>query len=276
MPNFFGRGEELGAARAILRRTRATGTGAVIAVTGEAGIGKTALITELRQWAAGDGFATGHEAAQESGNIAPLAPLLTALRSGPAPVLSQADFGALAAHAALPIWLVDRLTDQLRARATVTPILICVEDLQWADAVTRYALRVLPAQLVSSPIAWLLSSRLPIDALADDVAVHAIPLGPLPLSVAGAGGNPLLAVALAQGRLTEAVRHMLSALPPAAMKLLSTAAALGPSSTVDSLGAPPDRHALARLVREGFLADDGERLHFRHELLRQVLLIWMD
>ncbi|MDZ5447369.1 AAA family ATPase [Micromonospora sp. 4G57] len=273
MPDFLGRGEDLDTALEVLQGTRATGIGAVVAVTGEAGIGKTTFITELRERAVGDGFATGRAAALESGGIAPLAPLLTALRSGPAPVLSQADFGALATYASRPIWLVDRLTGQLRARATATPILICVEDLQWADAATRYVLRVLPAQLVSSAIVWLFSSRLPLDAIADDVAVHEILLGPLPLSVPEAGGNPLLAVALTRGQVAEAVRHMLSSLPSTAKELLTAAAALGPSFTVESLGALPDHDALARLVREGLLADDGRRLHFRHELLRQALLI---
>ncbi|GAA2522283.1 hypothetical protein Ahu01nite_068330 [Winogradskya humida] len=239
----------------MLRRTLSRGTGAVIAVTGE---GSAAFVTALRDRAAG--FATGRAAAPASGGIAPLAPLLTALRSGPAPVLSQADFGALAAYASQPIWLVDRLAGQLRARAATTALLVCVEDLQWADAVTRYALRVLPGQLAASPIVWTLTSRIPLDLVADDVPVQEITLG---------SPEPLTAVVLAQQRVQRAVRTLLDSLPPAVREPLVAAAALGPSFPADSLAV----ELLAALLRDGLLIEDGGRLRFREELVRKALLI---
>ena len=37
------------------------------------------------------------------------------------------------------------------------PVLVCLDDLQWADTVTMLALRLLPSRLASHPIAWILA-----------------------------------------------------------------------------------------------------------------------
>jgi hypothetical protein len=158
---------------------------------------------------------------------------------------------ALAAYAKRSIWLVDRLGGQLRARAATTPVLVCVEDVQWADPLSRFALRTLPARLAGSPVVWLVSSRTDVGSVAanlvadvaDQVPVLRIPLTGLPLRVliviaadrlgrppgpvmrgliAGAGGNPGLVVSLAASppvggevpaRLIEDVRRRLRSLP---------------------------------------------------------------
>jgi hypothetical protein len=68
----------------------------VILISGEPGIGKSALAETVAADAAGRGFGYGLGKAEESDRIAPLAPLLLALRSGPAPLLADDVFHDLA------------------------------------------------------------------------------------------------------------------------------------------------------------------------------------
>jgi predicted ATP-dependent serine protease len=83
-----GRGDELAQALAVLRRVARRGDGAVVLVTGEAGIGKTVFMRAVAEQAARTGYAVGIGKAEEIGQITPGAPLLIALRSGSHPLLS--------------------------------------------------------------------------------------------------------------------------------------------------------------------------------------------
>lgn len=75
----------------------------------------------------------------------------------------------------------------LERAALATPILLSLDDLQWADPATLSALRVLPARLAALPVVWLIASRSGVrrpelraclDALARDGA-EPVRLGPL-------------------------------------------------------------------------------------------------
>ena len=275
-PILRGRAREQRLVAQVLERSRETGQGALIAVTGEAGIGKSALV----EWAAADaadrGFACGLGKAEESDQIAPLAPLLVALRSGPAPLLAGDVYHSLAAFDRQQLWLVDRIADALEKRAIQTPLLISVDDLQWADALTLFALRLLPGRLAGSPIVWLVASRLDIAGGLEDVAAAAgrdlparqLELGPLdtaavtqlaadrlgtrpsePLATMldGASGNPFLLIELLAGATPEAgeipgnlvrrVRQRLRHLPPRTLTLLQAGAVLGRAFTADDAAA---------------------------------------
>jgi hypothetical protein len=54
----------------------------------------------------------------------------------------------------------------LEQAALRRPILICLDDLQWADSGTRAAIRTLPARLASLPVGWMLAFR-PVEAGSD-------------------------------------------------------------------------------------------------------------
>ncbi|MDM4762602.1 AAA family ATPase [Galbitalea sp. SE-J8] len=225
-----GRADELTAALTVLRRTADTGQGAVLLVSGEGGIGKTALLREICGHAGDLGYRIGIGRAEESDQIAQMAAVLLALRSGPAPLLSHRAFGALAAVQRHPLWLTDAIVDALEAEAARQPTLICIDDVQWADHASLFALRVLPGRLAGSPIVWLIATRptAGTDELARsasrDVAVARIPLRALtPAAIeqlavdrlgdvidtrvqgllAGADGVPFLAVALLDGLATR-------------------------------------------------------------------------
>jgi hypothetical protein len=76
---------ESGWAPTVLRQAAQRGDGAVVLVTGEAGIRKTAFMQAVAEDALRRGFAVGIGKAEEIGQIAPGAPLLIALRSGAVP-----------------------------------------------------------------------------------------------------------------------------------------------------------------------------------------------
>jgi hypothetical protein len=107
-------------------------------------------------------------------------------------------------------------------------VLIAIDDVQWADRLTRFALRVLPARLAGSPVVWAVTSRwVPSDPLEELIAgtddattITRIELGPLTLNdidaiasdllgaepsaqtrnlLGGVGGNPFWAVQVIAG-----------------------------------------------------------------------------
>jgi DNA-binding CsgD family transcriptional regulator/tetratricopeptide (TPR) repeat protein len=164
---FIGRRGELRALRAALSRA-ADGDPAVVLVGGEAGIGKTRLVSELTAACAADGtrVLTGGCVPVGEGSL-PYAPVVEVLRAlvaelgpdtvrelvGPswpelarlAPGLGrpQADpdgQGAQSRLFELLLGLLGRLTEQ-------QPILLVVEDLHWADRSTRELLAFLVRNL---------------------------------------------------------------------------------------------------------------------------------
>jgi DNA-binding CsgD family transcriptional regulator/tetratricopeptide (TPR) repeat protein len=271
-----GRADELRQATRALDRAARNGQGSMILVTGEPGIGKSALAETVAADAAGRGFGFGLGKAEESDRIAPLAPLLLALRSGPAPLLADDVFHGLAEFDRQQLWLVDRIADALEKRAIEAPLLVCVDDLQWADALTLFALRVLPGRLAGSPIVWIFTTRPDAGghgeditaAAARDLPVIRIELGPLPAPAVAqlavdhlgaapderlaalldaADGNPFLVIELLTGvaretgelpdSLVRRVRHRLRHLPPETLRLLQAGAVLGRAFRVDDAAA---------------------------------------
>lgn len=223
-----GRSEAMTQALGALRRTVRTGQGALVAITGDPGIGKSAVLRRIVEEAARTGFRTGIGKAEVGDQIAPGAPLLVALRSGREPLLPGEAFASLAPLYDRPLWLVDRISSLLEELAVHRPVLIAVDDVQWVDRLTRFALRVLPARLAGSPVVWALASRTgprePLEDVLtgndDAAALTRIPLGPLPADaiddlaaerlgaeptpdirrlLAGAGGNPFWAMQVVDG-----------------------------------------------------------------------------
>ena len=223
-----GRTAELSAVLGAVRRVSRCGRGAIVALVGEPGIGKTSLLRDAAEQARRQGHVIGVGKTEEIDQIAAGAPLLEALRSGTQPLLDTAVFAGLASHYEQPLWLVDRIAELLAARAAQQPVLIGLDDVQWADPLTRFALRLLPSRLADVPVTWLLTSRLaPPDSLdsilagADPaIAVTRIDLGPIADAdlealagdrlgadpdditrslLRGVGGNPFWAVQLLTG-----------------------------------------------------------------------------
>jgi DNA-binding CsgD family transcriptional regulator/tetratricopeptide (TPR) repeat protein len=231
-----GRSREMGRAREALRRAAGQGRGCVLSVTGDPGIGKTTLLEAIRAHALSMGFAVGFAKVDEVSAITPGAPVLLALRSRSRPLLDDAAFRSLAALYDKTLWLVDRIADLLETRAQHGPILIVLDDMQWADPLSRLAVRILASRLSDSPVVWAVSARdEPGQMLVDldtaeafnGVTVDHVELGPLadadviaiatdilgapPAAAAAgglrrAGGNPLLAVQYSEGVALDRAR----------------------------------------------------------------------
>ncbi|MFE1880848.1 ATP-binding protein [Streptomyces diastatochromogenes] len=226
-----GRETELEQLRAVLASVVGTGSGALVLLRGEPGIGKTALLGEVVTTAGAAGFAVGLGKADELHHIVPLSSLAACLLYGDRPLLSSDAFADLTRHHDQRIWLVERVAEAIEARAAEMPVLIALDDVQWADPLSRFALKQLPARLRTSPVLWVLTGRQDPAGPAQEIVEAAesgllsvtVPLGPLSgtaigqladdtLGAAvdervrqlldGAGGNPFLAVEMLTGLRT--------------------------------------------------------------------------
>jgi DNA-binding CsgD family transcriptional regulator/tetratricopeptide (TPR) repeat protein len=219
-----GREEVLATALGVVRRTHNHRAGGVVLISGDPGIGKTALVSEIARQAAQMHIRVARSKCEEIGPPCPGAPFLGLLRVGRDPLISAADFEELTGLTGNPLLLVDRAAGHLRAAAAIHRMLIVVDDVHWADPVSRYALRVLISRLAGWPVVWVLTSRSRTDGVAvsaaDVVEVEHICLGPLSRSAVidiardrlgrrviddeeglldAAGGNAFLATQIMEG-----------------------------------------------------------------------------
>ena len=140
-----------------------TGAGTSWLIEGGPGLGKSRLIEQALRAARETGFAAGHGVAEPGDAAVELAVLMDALFEGPEPLLERAALGDSHASREQRYWLVQDIQTLLERSALRRPILICLDDLQWADGGTRAAIRTLPARLASLPIGWVLAFR-PVEA----------------------------------------------------------------------------------------------------------------
>ena len=199
----------------------ASGGGRTIVIDGPVGIGKTRLLQTATERAAVAGVHTGRAAARPG--PASLSPLLSAVSGGGQALLSVPKRFEFMDSTERVLGALEWLADALLQRARRGPVLVAVDDLQWADRFTLFALPALVSQLAATPVGWLFARQsLPsspgvkqsVAALAnagaafmslqplspDDIAglvadvLQAEPGSVLLEKLAGAGGNPLVAL----------------------------------------------------------------------------------
>lgn len=199
-----GRSDEWNALRGAWRRA-VDGQSVLAVISGEAGIGKSRLAEELREWAARQGFVTAASRCYSAAGSLAYAPVVELLRSaGIAAALRCLDDPWLAELARLlpelhverrelpaapPLgddWRRARLLDAVShaVLAEGRPLLLLIDDLQWCDLET---------------IGWLhyfLRSK-PRAALMVVTTARSEEVGP------GHGLQPLLLATRASGQLTE-------------------------------------------------------------------------
>jgi DNA-binding CsgD family transcriptional regulator len=307
----------------------AGGAGGVTVVNGAAGIGKSRLLAEAAQIAAAQGVQVAAGAADELDQVTPSAPLLRALFSTSPMLLSEADLAPLRVLADQRLAVIECIRAALEQASRRRPLLITLDDLQWADPATLLALGSLPGQLFSYPIAWILARRpvpsspqlqgliarlteagagrlhlLPLDATAARALAADMLGGPPDSTVAElidrAEGNPFYIAELLRGAggaapppaatdparspsatvpvsLRSAVAAHLRSLPDEAKDLLKVASVLGREFTVSELAAMTSQSAgqlmpaLEEVLSAEVFAEQGARLAFRHDLLRQAV-----
>ena len=137
--------------RDLLRRAQ-RGAGGVVLVEGEPGIGKSLLLRDATDEAAGHGFSLAVGAADPLGQAIPFFALRAALRE-PFAGLTADDPGPPDATA----WWMTQIRAHLERRAAAAPVLVCLDDLHWASPATLAALRAAPRDLKRHPVAWLLA-----------------------------------------------------------------------------------------------------------------------
>ncbi|MER6789279.1 AAA family ATPase, partial [Streptomyces sp. NPDC000658] len=225
-----GREAELGQLTALIASVARTGSGALVLIQGEPGIGKTALLTEAVARAGAAGYSVGTGRADELHHIVPLSSLAASLH-GERPLLPGDAFADLAGGHDQRIRLVERLAEAIEAAAGSRPVLIALDDVQWADPLSRFVLKQLPTRLRTSPVLWMLTRRQGPAEPTDEILAAArgelpavtVPLSPLSGAAIGqladdalgggadervrdlldgAGGNPFLAVEMLAGLRT--------------------------------------------------------------------------
>ncbi|HEX6029872.1 MAG TPA: AAA family ATPase [Tepidiformaceae bacterium] len=289
------RGDAFARLEQLLAAARA-GCGSLVFVSGDAGVGKTALVRE---------FCARHQRAARVLRGA-CDGLRTPRPLGPFVDIASAAGGPIAEVTAnKPHQVVEALLDELR-RAT-SPALVVLEDLHWADEATLDALGLLGrrvAELAVVIIATYRSDELPrahplrivVGDLATVDAVHRLQLGPLSVAAvaqlaapydvdacelhAKTGGNPFFVTeALAAGSDTipstvrDAVLARAARLGPAARDLLDAAAIVPQATEVWLLEAlaPDQVSALDECLTSGILRAESQAIAFRHELARLVI-----
>ncbi|CCG04186.1 ATP-binding protein [Blastococcus saxobsidens] len=295
MPDLVERTAALDALEAVLQ-TAADGRGSVVLVTGEAGIGKTALVTH---------FADRHRTdvrvlmglCDDLATPRPLGPFrdLADQLSGACAELLRREpaTGAASVHRML-------LDDLRRGR---TPTVLVLEDVHWADQATIDAITVLGRRLADLPVLLVLTLRLgevdpghplwsAIDALqrASTVTVDLAPLSRQAVAaLAGedadriyalSNGNPFfVAELLASGggppppSLANAVLSRVARLPDRPRQLLELVSMVPsrmPTRLLDVLD-PDWAPAAEPAERRQLLTSDPQHVRFRHELTRAAV-----
>ncbi len=270
------------------------GEGRLVLVAGEAGVGKSALVEQLRNdlpdarwsWGACDGLFTPR----------PLGPLLdlAGQLGGELEELSRA--GAARED------LFRALLRQVSEPGTLN--VLVVEDVHWADEATVDLLRFLGRRLRDTPVLLIVTYRddglaaddllrVALGDLATQRSTRRVELAPLSADAVrvlagGSGLDAAVLYGLTGGNpfyVTEVVQAGLGVVPSSARdavlaravrlgggprEVLEVAALIGVRVELDLLtsvtGCPPQ--AVDEILASGLLAEDGGGLRFRHEIAR--------
>ncbi|HEY0575949.1 MAG TPA: AAA family ATPase [Pseudonocardia sp.] len=235
-----GRDRELAVLREALSRLR-LGAGVVVVIEGTPGIGKSRLLAEAIRMADRMSVSVGLGEADPSEAVVELAPLLRALFDGPQPLLERSALPDVRGGPEQRYWLVQDLESLLEDAASIGPVLVCLDDLQWADGGTLAALRALPPRLESLPVAWILAARAiqPGSALDDLVE-----------QLASRGAHRITLEPLTPDAVAELASEVMEASPDQALLELAADAAGNPFFLVELLRGLREE----RLVR----IEDGE------------------
>ncbi|HEY1704390.1 MAG TPA: AAA family ATPase [Trebonia sp.] len=305
------------------------GRGGTVFITGLPGLGKTALLDVAETMAREQGIRVLRGTSHVASQMIPLSPLLEALASGPGAPVGPDVLRGLSQTADQRFWLLRELQEALERVALCTPVLIALDDMQWADGATLAAFATLSRQLATHRILWLLAvrdtelsasahavfsrmqsadaPRIMLDPL-DETAVADIAadvLGGVPdpallRVLERVEGHPFLLSELLRGmreeklaeadrgtvrltgtqlplRFRDSVNQRLRELPPAARDALQMASVLGRRFSADELtaltGSAPAviAGALRDALAAGLVAEDGDRMAFRHDLVREAV-----
>ncbi|MGH7877318.1 MAG: ATP-binding protein [Candidatus Dormibacteraceae bacterium] len=136
-----------------------SGVGTVVLVEGGAGMGKSRLLGDVVAMARRLSIGVGTGVADPGDSVVQLSVLMEALFEGSAPILERTALGDTHASPEQRYWLLQDLESLLEGAALKVPVLVCLDDVQWADSGTAAALRALPSRLATVPIGWVIALR---------------------------------------------------------------------------------------------------------------------
>ncbi|MET0966149.1 MAG: AAA family ATPase, partial [Nakamurella sp.] len=312
-PLLIGRTDEVATLTAHLRAA-VTGSGRVVVIEGEPGVGKSRLVQVIAELSADNGLSVHIGRAHHQEVERTLGATLDAFgmrlddlagKSAATRMVLESD-----APAAARFLLVDRLLQVLDERCELTPVLLVIEDLHWADPATLAWVRAAAEHVATLPLLLVLTTRpmraptplrqlldeLPGDrlmlaalsrsdatALARRVYGHE-PDGTLQDAVHRASGNPMLVIAASEAAAAgsapgpRSISARLAELDQRAIAALQTAAVLGESVHPVELAAVIGGRIADLLVDlhhcagAGFLVQRDDRMVFRHDLHQRAVL----
>jgi DNA-binding SARP family transcriptional activator len=298
------REDELGRLEQVARRA-ASGQFSLVLVVGESGIGKTTLVQELARRL---NLPMGYNRCSDLESELPYVALALALRS----VLPATDVPGIPILGGLlrdvdesrpydnltQIRAMERLAELL---AQQPPLLLILDDVQWADAQSITMLGYLRRRCAEAPVTVIVTSsreglaREALRTLTPDLRIDLDVLPPEALEPLGdpelhhlTGGHPLFVDAWRSARelglaedFTPAVRERVVTRAwdygPQAYRLATIIAVLEPPVSLETLaalvGAPADDlvDELDLLVQRRVLVATGDGYRFRHAPERQIL-----
>ena len=250
-----GRAAETAVLSEVLDRA-ASGQPAVVLIEGEAGIGKTRLLAEALADARGRGMQVAEGRAEELEQTRPSGLVIRAFecaRSSPDP-RRAAIAGLLAAGGdqarglitvtsdpGLRFRVVDAFADLAEELALSGPLVIGVDDLQWADPSSLLTLAALSRRLAYLPVA-LIGCLRPSPRVAE--------LDRLAVAVEVAGARRLALRGLAEEAVRELVAEAVTAEPGPRLMAEMSGAAGNPLFVTELLGA---------IIQEGAIETAGGR-----------------
>ena len=259
-----GRDRELAALRRHFARLN-DGVGACLLIQGGPGLGKSRLISQAARMAWDSGFAVGQSAADPDDASVPLAVLMRALFEGAVPpLLDRSALTETYTSAEQRYWLLQDVQSLLEQAALSRPIVICLDDLQWADGSTVAAVRSLPARLGSLPIGWVLAFR-PPEAGSD--------LGRAVAALADGGTDAASLAPLAPPAIAQVTADVLGAVPDDGLLAMAEGTHGNPFYLIELLSGLQDEHLVT--VRDGLARLTGTRLPARVRMSMRARLSQM-
>ena len=174
-PVFIGRASEREALYRLIERTR-SGQGHVALVSGEAGVGKSRLVSSAKAYAADQGFLLLQGNCFQVDSSYPYAPLIDLLRASMALTLPSIEPDPIILARLLPELALSQpdhvpdpeqekrhlfaaLTRFFKEQAGRQPLLLVIEDLHWCDAISLEFLLSLSRACVAQPLLLLMTYR---------------------------------------------------------------------------------------------------------------------
>jgi DNA-binding CsgD family transcriptional regulator/tetratricopeptide (TPR) repeat protein len=140
-------------------RVLSEGRGSITVLEGSPGAGKTRLVAEAANIAGRLGVRVGAGGARRGDRVVTMGALLDSLAGGSEPLFPREAFREVESVPDLRYWLVQEIEAMLERAASAEPILISIDDLQWADGGTIGAFEGVALRLAGLPIAWLVAWR---------------------------------------------------------------------------------------------------------------------